>query len=100
MRLARLAGTFVIAIVFWAVPREAIAALPTICLFKRFADIECYGCGMTRAVHALVHGDVAGAIAQNVLVVPLAAAVASLAIADGFRLARRPRRRNQSGHAG
>jgi hypothetical protein len=92
--LVRLIATFALVVAFWAVPREALAALPAICLFKRFAGIECYGCGMTRAIHAFVHGDVAAAVAYNLLVLPLAAAVLSLAAIDGVRLARAPRRRS------
>jgi hypothetical protein len=42
---------------------------PTLCLWKRFFGIECLGCGMTRALSRLLHGDLAAALAHNRLVV-------------------------------
>ena len=44
------------------------------CMFKAFTGFHCVGCGLTRALHALVHGDIAGAFAMNplaILVLPL-----------------------------
>jgi Protein of unknown function (DUF2752) len=44
------------------------------CLFRMFTGLHCIGCGLTRALHALAHGDVGGALAMNplaVLVLPL-----------------------------
>jgi Protein of unknown function (DUF2752) len=44
------------------------------CLFKAMTGFHCIGCGLTRAMHALVHGDIAGAFAMNplaMLVLPL-----------------------------
>ena len=46
------------------------------CMFHAFTGLYCVGCGLTRALHALVHGDVPGAFAMNplgVLVLPLVA---------------------------
>lgn len=37
------------------------------CLFRAFTGLLCPGCGMTRALHALVHGDLAGMLAMNAL---------------------------------
>jgi hypothetical protein len=37
------------------------------CLFRAFTGLYCPGCGMTRMLHALVHGDIAGAASMNVL---------------------------------
>lgn len=42
------------------------------CLFRQFTGLYCPGCGTTRALHALVHGDLGGFIAMN----PLLAVVA------------------------
>jgi hypothetical protein len=50
-------------------------SLPTICIWKMFAHIPCPGCGMSRAVHALLHGDVSGTFASNILSIPLVVAV-------------------------
>lgn len=44
------------------------------CMFKAFTGLHCIGCGLTRALHALVHGDIAGAFAMNplaIVVLPL-----------------------------
>ena len=35
------------------------------CPFKALTGLQCPGCGGTRALHALLHGDVAGAFALN-----------------------------------
>jgi len=47
------------------VPLESLAAAPVFCPFKRFFEIECYGCGMTRALSALLHGKVQLALSYN-----------------------------------
>ncbi|TXH64813.1 MAG: DUF2752 domain-containing protein [Lysobacteraceae bacterium] len=39
------------------------------CSFRALTGYYCIGCGMTRAMHALIHGDLATAIAMNPLVV-------------------------------
>ncbi len=41
------------------------------CLFHAFTGYHCPGCGMTRAMHALVLGDIPGALAMNPLMVSL-----------------------------
>jgi hypothetical protein len=47
------------------VPTRVIAAGPSVCLIKRFFGVECYGCGMTRALSALLHGEWRAALAYN-----------------------------------
>lgn len=37
------------------------------CMFHAFTGYFCIGCGLTRALHALVHGDVLRALALNPL---------------------------------
>lgn len=44
---------------------------PTLCLFSLFLDVECLGCGLTRAVCYLARGAVSEAIGFNLLVVPI-----------------------------
>lgn len=38
------------------------------CVFRFLTGYYCVGCGATRALHALVHGDVAHAFAMNPLI--------------------------------
>src|SRR5437868_12408780 len=47
------------------VPLEALERYPVLCPFKRFLGIECYGCGMTRALWALLHGHAHLALQYN-----------------------------------
>jgi hypothetical protein len=45
------------------------------CLFRTFTDLECPGCGMTRATHALLHGKFAEAFQFNpvgIILLPIA----------------------------
>jgi hypothetical protein len=56
------------------------------CLFRYFTGYFCAGCGLTRAMHALVHGDIARAFAMNPLAMLLMPAVPLLlAHAAGWR---------------
>ncbi len=41
------------------------------CIFYSLSGWWCAGCGITRALHALVHGDITGALAMNPLAVLL-----------------------------
>ena len=49
------------------------------CVFHAMTGLQCPGCGSTRALHHLLHGDVAGAFRLNpflFLVVPFAGSAA------------------------
>ena len=37
------------------------------CLFHALTGLQCPGCGTTRALHHLLHGDVAGALRLNAM---------------------------------
>lgn len=57
------------------------------CLFRHFTGLYCPGCGMTRALHALAHGDLSTALAMNplgVLAIPVLAVLIAQAL--GYRL--------------
>lgn len=55
-----IAGAFV---VFWFDP-SGEKFFP-VCPLYRFTGFACSGCGMTRAFHALLHGDILGALRFN-----------------------------------
>ncbi|WP_407910413.1 DUF2752 domain-containing protein [Lysobacter claricitrinus] len=47
-------------------PNAATSPFPG-CLFHAVTGLYCPGCGMTRMLHAVVHGDIATAASMNVL---------------------------------
>ena len=49
-------------------PTEGVGKYP-LCVFRQVANIDCAGCGLTRASHELVHLRIASAISYNPLVV-------------------------------
>lgn len=55
---------------FWLLrnfdPNAAGSLFPP-CMFRAFTGWYCVGCGMTRMLHALAHGDVGRAFAMNPL---------------------------------
>ena len=72
----------------WSPPDEPAFSL---CLFRRLSRIPCPGCGLTRAVAALLRGDLRAAFAYHPAAPVLAAEAAALWLAWGVALfARRP----------
>ncbi len=67
-------------------PNQATGLFPT-CMFRDFTGYLCVGCGMTRMLHALVHGDVPGAFGMNPLAMSLLAISPLLA---GWKFGWRP----------
>lgn len=68
-------------------PNAANSPFPP-CSFLAVTGYYCIGCGLTRALHALVHGDVLTALSMNPLAVAMLA-VAPLVV--GWALGWRPR---------
>ncbi len=58
-----------IVLFFIIVPTEYIEKGPTICLFKNIFKMECLGCGMTRAISSIFHGNFIKAFYYNKLVI-------------------------------
>lgn len=64
-RASALASGFLLLAVF---PTEWLDSGPSLCLFRNLFEIKCLGCGMTRALSATLHGDLAAALSYNRLV--------------------------------
>lgn len=57
------------AVLLWTGDPSRSTWLPE-CLFHRTTGWACYGCGSTRALHALVHGHFSDSLRYNILLVP------------------------------
>jgi hypothetical protein len=58
---------------FAAIPTEALARFPVVCVWRTLLHLECPGCGITRALSSALHGHLDAAVAYNrgvVLVLP------------------------------
>jgi len=67
--ISKLGFYFLIPLCFIFVPTSFLDAGPTICLIKNLFGIECPGCGMTRAISSIFHGEIVRAFQYNRLVV-------------------------------
>lgn len=52
--------------IYYALDPSASAVFPR-CSFLSLTGYKCPGCGSQRAIHALLHGDVAGAFRHNAM---------------------------------
>ncbi len=50
-------------------PVDLLDEGPTVCPIRLLGGTWCWGCGITRACWRVLHGDLAGALAHNRLVV-------------------------------
>lgn len=82
-----LAAAVVVLVLIRLFPPERCRFWPP-CVFRELTGLYCPACGNTRALSALVRGDVAGCFARNALLVPLLLCLLALAIRS--RLARNP----------
>lgn len=61
----------------------------TVCLLRRSTGVDCPGCGMTRALSALVHGEWALSWRLHPLSIPVAIEAVGLWLGWGWALLRR-----------
>lgn len=78
------AAVAVAAVVFFVCSPEAVPFFPR-CPFHVLTGLQCPGCGLQRAVHSLLHLDLAAAFRHNALFVSVLPYVAFLGLASRRR---------------
>jgi hypothetical protein len=73
------------------VPLDWVQDGPLLCPFRLLTGLPCPGCGMTRSVVALAHGDLQSSLFYHPLGVVVAAVGSMLVLADVMELVRRQR---------
>jgi hypothetical protein len=58
------------------------------CMFHQLTGLYCPGCGATRALSALLHGDIRSSLHNNLLLFPLLALIVVLIVKPGISLKR------------
>ena len=58
------------------------------CMFHQTTGLYCPGCGATRALSALLHGDIRSSLHNNLLLFPLLALIVVLIVKPGISLKR------------
>jgi len=87
----------IVPLVLLALPATFFDHGQSLCLSKLLADMECYGCGMTRAIMHLIHLDFAQAWFYNklsVVVFPLLSFLYAQEFLKEVKLARRSQKQN------
>lgn len=68
-RGGRLAFLLVLPLILYILPMDYFDTKPPICLSRLLLDVECWACGMTRAVMRAMRLRIASAIEFNALVI-------------------------------
>lgn len=76
----------------WEVPLSSILNGHSICVFENLTGHECWGCGMTRALFTLLHGQFEAAWAYNPTVYLVAPILVYLYVRTIVELLRRVRK--------
>jgi hypothetical protein len=74
LNIVKLALVFLLPLPLLVIPPSSLERLPSLCLIKSIFGVECPGCGMTRALSYLLHGDLPGGLHSNplaLIVLPL-----------------------------
>jgi ABC-type proline/glycine betaine transport system permease subunit len=58
-------------VVYCLLPDMGLQSVQAFCIFRALTRHECWGCGMTRALHALLHFDFPTALHHNILAAPV-----------------------------
>lgn len=56
------------------------------CLFDTLFDIECWGCGITRAIVSLLHGQWEQSWSHNIMAFPVLAVITAVSLREYFVL--------------
>jgi hypothetical protein len=64
---AKISGYLLVPLILLLLPANFFDKGQSLCLSKLLAGVECYGCGMTRAIMHLIHFDFKGAYEFNKL---------------------------------
>jgi hypothetical protein len=65
--MAKTSGYVLLPLVLLFLPADFFDQGPSLCLSKLLTGIECFGCGMTRAMMHLIHLEVRAAASYNKL---------------------------------
>lgn len=86
-RLYKAALLPVVLVTAWAASHGTQGAPWSIpCLFNTLFDVECWGCGITRAIISLLHGEWGKSLAQNTMGLPVMAAITAISLREYLAL--------------
>ena len=80
-RPGQIAGLVLVAAAL--LPPTLVASGPPLCPFRLLTGLPCPGCGLTRSLVCLLHGDLAMSLAFHPLGPPVALALLVLVLAEG-----------------
>ncbi len=69
LNIGKSIGLAMLPLALFFMPLDWFAQQPSLCVFKAITGHECYGCGITKAVMHLMHGDFLAAWHYNKLIV-------------------------------
>ena len=81
-------GAAACAVLLLAPPGSPRAKWLPKCMLYKWTGLYCPGCGATRALSALLHGDVKASLHNNVLLIPLSVTLIVLIVKPGISLKR------------